>query len=607
MWRRRLPWAFVLTVTLATWPAAAEDAPAPILHEYFTLVRPAPRPDPLTEPSLTAPGEPAPVLAPGGQTLPGGNDPSRPGARNGPPTGLGDLTLDRDTEREGWLDYYAVFDPTVAPFKRMGVRDESVAERGELRLSVRDEGLRRVPVIAGEPSAEREVFWGSFTVDLRPGSYVPYPSVAPTQTVHRYETAPEVELELFRDSADNFYLRGRQEGLVRVNMLVSAPASYFGGELPEDGLERVPEWLVPTSPPEAEGPAAQIFAQLGLDEAGPPSEWVASLAAYFRAFSAEPFPEDERTESIYRDILFGGRGVCRHRVFAFVVTLHAWGIPARYVYNEAHAFSEVYLPGGGWRRIDLGGAAEGMNVRNASERVMHAPMSGDPLPEPSEYRDSYSAQARGEGPPQGGAQEGASARVDQAQAEQSARWDAFGDPGMSLADLPPPPGEEPVALPGAPATEPGAGAELDRAGLAGDPAGQGPMTDPGLDPAAAGADAGVDGVARAADSPPPPERAGVVLTVSYASTEAFRGESVVVAGQLSDGSGAGLAERDVAVWLGPPSGRRDGRVIRLGSITSDVDGRVRGSVPLPGSLPLGQWGIYLVFGGDEAFRAGRSE
>jgi uncharacterized protein YfaS (alpha-2-macroglobulin family) len=61
------------------------------------------------------------------------------------------------------------------------------------------------------------------------------------------------------------------------------------------------------------------------------------------------------------------------------------------------------------------------------------------------------------------------------------------------------------------------------------------------------------------------------------------------------------------VWLGPPSGRRDGRVIRLGSITSDVDGRVRGSVPLPGSLPLGQWGIYLVFGGDEAFRAGRSE
>ncbi len=223
--------------------------------------------------------------------------------------------------------------------------------------------------------------------------------------IHRAQTDPSVQVRFYKDGADNYFVGGDHAGVVQLDFLVSAPTSYFAGPLPTAGLlsemsneasAEVRRYLPESVPESVREPAWEMFELLGLSEQMPISELVWNLAGHLRAFIAEPFPLEEWSNDVYRDVLFGGRGVCRHRAFAFVVTLQAWGIAARYVYNEAHAFAEVYIPGSGWRRVDLGGGAQGLHVLNAASRVMHAPAESDPFPTPPEYVENYSERAREE-------------------------------------------------------------------------------------------------------------------------------------------------------------------------------------------------------------------
>ena len=414
--------AFLTSAVL--WADPPED---PILHEFFS--REAGDLPQRSGQDADTPGEAQPIHTVDGPTNPANADPKGPGARNAPPPNEREAVLDRDTDREGWLSYFAVFDPTVAPFKRVGALDSVLVERGEVRLGVADEQLRRVRLSRGRPPEDWDLFRGTIAVALETEVVVPIPSVAPTMTVHEYRTEPPVELRFLRDGAGNFFVQSDHEGVIRLEYAVSAPRRYFSGPLPETGsVAAVPERLRPVVPDEVLGPASEAFEMLGLSADMPVAERVSRAAGYFRGFRAEPFPVEGRTENIYRDILFGERGVCRHRSFAFVVTVQAWGVPARYVYNEAHAFAEAWLPGLGWRRIDLGGGAEGLNVLNAADRVLHSPPGGDPLPTPSTFEESYSEQVRERDfeveSPDG--------------SEDGTQWEAFGDSEQRLRDLPGP-------------------------------------------------------------------------------------------------------------------------------------------------------------------------
>ncbi len=125
------------------------------------------------------------------------------------------------------------------------------------------------------------------------------------------------------------------------------------------------------------------------------AEAVRTLTRHFREFeeSDEP-PED--TGDIYLDLSRGQRGICRHRAYAFVITALALGIPARFVMNEAHAWVEVRMRDVGWMRIDLGGAANGLEAQNADDRPVYRPAFSDPLPRPEVYEASYSQLAPGQ-------------------------------------------------------------------------------------------------------------------------------------------------------------------------------------------------------------------
>ncbi|MEK6607175.1 MAG: transglutaminase domain-containing protein [Myxococcota bacterium] len=293
------------------------------------------------------------------------------------------LRPDRRTTRDGLLAYHEPFSPSVAPLKRGEARD---AVRADYAIVVGDPRLRRVAPEPGDRAGE--TFTASLLVLFEPGRAVPIPSVAPAARLLAIASEPQSDVELLRDGADNEFLRATARGPHRVTLRLDAPASYFTA-LVYPGLtaEDVPKALRPSLPPGTREAAAVVLERLGVHATDPLDRTLARLVGAFRAF--EPGPLDEPTGDAYLDIALGGRGVCRHRAFAFVVTVQALGLPARYVDNEAHAFAEVWLPRSGWARIDLGGDALRLVIMNASQKELHR-TGPDPFPQPLGFSEGIS-------------------------------------------------------------------------------------------------------------------------------------------------------------------------------------------------------------------------
>ena len=92
--------------------------------------------------------------------------------------------------------------------------------------------------------------------------------------------------------------------------------------------------------------------------------------------------------------LAGGTGACRDMAELFVDACRAQGLAARFVsgYCESevvdaerylHAWSEVYLLGGGWRGFDL---SLGIAVSNRHVAIAHEPSHAAARPYEGSYR-----------------------------------------------------------------------------------------------------------------------------------------------------------------------------------------------------------------------------
>lgn len=307
---------------------------------------------------------------------------------------------DRVTELEGTVGYYTVFTPTIAPFKRVtGLERVTLAADGTPVLSI-PEGTRRPVDVEGVHSMApddrpRDRFWGSVVLDFSEGRTVPLPGVSPESRVLTLRSEPPTPIRLERDAADNLYATavGPAAETVRAIFLMDAPRSYFGRPLPAGPVGALADRVHPL-PPAVQRDAEAFAAELGLSTESELDVALRTLARHFRSFEESREPPTD-TGNIYLDLARGRRGICRHRAYGFVITAQALGIPARFVQNEAHAWAEVALPGdGGWLRVDLGGAATGLEARGAGDRPRYEPEKVDPLPRPEEYERAYEEAAR---------------------------------------------------------------------------------------------------------------------------------------------------------------------------------------------------------------------
>jgi transglutaminase-like putative cysteine protease len=273
---------------------------------------------------------------------------------------------DRDTRRPGAVEYEDPFSPAVTPFKR-GSAFNTV--RADFTMAVADPELKPMAV-GGEVGPDEEAFYGDMTVDLAEGEATRIPSVAPGARVLRVHTVPDTEVTLYRDGAENWFIRGKQRARIRLLLQLAAHRQAFGGQVHNAYWNSLKE--APELPPNVKAAADQVNSKLiGVSRVQSFRDVINQLVTYYRSFAESQKPLDAQ-ENVFLDIAQSKKGVCRHRAFAFVISALALGIPARMVTNEAHAWVEVH-DGIRFRRIDLGGAAMDFHEPQKENRVPHMP------------------------------------------------------------------------------------------------------------------------------------------------------------------------------------------------------------------------------------------
>ncbi len=394
----------VLLIIAVTFAASADAQPFPpgsILHEF---VPPDPNED-VTFAATTLEGDlPAAIQTPSGiSTAP---DPRKPPGADHVYSGATtddspDSTYepDRDTRRPNVENYDDPFSPATAPFKRLRAYDWVDPDYS---LRVRDKALKPLP-IGGSIGPNDEPFYGDMSVDLLPDQPVRIPTVGPGARILRFHANPEIPVDVFRDGADNWFVRGGERVRVRLVMEIGIPRATFGSDFADV------EWSAldagQSTPHLHDGSFQQVAAAIGISRAMRPRDVVRKMVTYFRSFA----PSDESPtgkQDIYLDLALSKKGVCRHRAFAFLVTGLEIGIPTRMVVNEAHAWVEVF-DGSLWHRIDLGGAAANLDHNPDQNKPSYKPPP-DPYSWPENHDSGQdladrnrerSQQGGGQGPP----------------------------------------------------------------------------------------------------------------------------------------------------------------------------------------------------------------
>ncbi|RAL21694.1 hypothetical protein DL240_12635 [Lujinxingia litoralis] len=449
---------------------------------------------------------------------------------------VGSAELDANTDRVNALDYQASFEPSVVPWKRGVVHDAVLrTDAGDYRTRLGGAQRRKV-AIGGGLGANEDRFWGSFLVRMERGRVHPVPSVAPEQRVLQVLSEPPVPVEVLRDGAGNFYVSAAYDGVVRVNMELGVDRFYFDGVLdPQIGWEQFdsPELRLPDQ--QARQVAGRVLGARGITRQMTPRQALDALVGYYRDFEGKPFPEDAVQGDRYEAITTLQVGVCRHRALAFLVSAGALGFESRFVYNEAHAFAEVRWPGQGWRRIDLGGAADGFNYQNMGSNNVHEGGSRDGFPQPQRYLDEIVA------------------------------FDPGTSSASALGDGGPMPMEPERAAPRDVSMPSGRGGEMPEPPRG---AGQDPLT---TSPLREG-------------SEELETRTEPVITITDATGEVFRGQPLAVRGRVV----AGEVGR-VEVLLVPVGARAFERAVSLGQAEVSAEGGFDGEWIVPPQVGLGRW------------------
>jgi hypothetical protein len=438
-WIARAGLVFLIAGTISGGVDAQASSPA-ILHEQIP-------PDPSEDISFSATtldgNLPAAIQTPSGvATAP---DPQRPpsaehvysgGTTDDSPSST--YEPDRDTRRPNVEHYDDPFSPSTVPFKRLRAYD-AVDESYTLR--VQNQALAVIP-IGGSVGPGDEPFYGDLSVDLIPNQPVRIPTVGPDTRILRLHTNPPTPVEVLRDGADNWFVRGRDRMRVRLVVQLAVARASFGSQFADVDWSTLAKHTVRQSP-QHQASFTKVAQAIGISQASPPREVLRKMVEYFRSFEASDDPPRGQAD-IYLDLALSKKGVCRHRAFAFLVTALHIGLPSRMVVNEAHAWVEVY-DGVLWHRIDLGGAAANLENDTDPSRPRYVPP-----PDPFEW-PAQSSEDSGQG------------LADRSAPQAAPDSSGAPQPGPTgSATAPPAPTTAPTATASAPlTTAPGQSSEID--------------------------------------------------------------------------------------------------------------------------------------------------
>lgn len=388
---RQRRWRAPVLLALLLVVAVPAQAGGPVEHEYI-------KPDPAEDLRLNATTRtgsmPAAletpsgvVTAPESQQSPSGGGTAYGGGST-PNSVDATYRIDRDTTRPEEVGYDDPFSPAITPFKRLYAFD---AVDSQLELVVADKRLRPIS-IGGSVQAGDDQFYADMVVDLTENTPVRIPSVGPGARVLAATVSPSLRFRLYRDGADNWFIRAAVRKRVRLTMQLAIQRAVFGSPF-ADVTWRSLAASLPKLPDRARTAARTVLDELGVSQAISPRAAVATLVAHFRAFQPSSDLPKGTGAALYQELALSQKGVCRHRAYAFTITALALGLPTRMIRNEAHAWVEVY-DGSLWHRIDLGGAAGRLDMKRDTRPVHSPPRDPYPWPNGSKSGLGMSDQAR---------------------------------------------------------------------------------------------------------------------------------------------------------------------------------------------------------------------
>ena len=291
------------------------------------------------------------------------------------------FALDNLTSRPRQVKYDEPFRPSILPYKRLFAFD-TLGQN--FSLQVGDPALEEIPT-GGQATDEEDAFFGDFEVDLVAGVPVRIPTVGPGARLLSVQVDPPRKVNVLRDGADNWFLVGSDGGRARAFVQIAVDRDSFGSPFAPVSRAALRPYLPPV-PVAAQEVAQRVLNHIGIGSDATPAGVLHDLVGYFRSFQeSDELPLAERPLELYEEISLSKKGVCRHRAYAFVVTALSWGLPARLVHNEAHAWVEVF-DSRIWHRIDLGGAASDLLPTRGEPPSVHHRPPPDPFSWPSRER-----------------------------------------------------------------------------------------------------------------------------------------------------------------------------------------------------------------------------
>jgi hypothetical protein len=225
----------------------------------------------------------------------------------------------------------------------------AVRAENDYTLFLLDAGRTSIPLEtkATGPQASTEV-----TVLLDAKLWTPIPALTPNDHLVGLQGPP---IQLARDGNGMVWARAAKAGPATLDLTWAVDAAYYDLAVPADAsFGDVPEAMRPALDARMQALGVRVAEVAGAQQqtyAGT----IGTLVGFFRGFQGGALPT--RAE-VTDDVLASAQsriGCARQRAEAFTLAAQALGIPAHLVVNEAHAFSEVYVPRFGWRMADLGG------------------------------------------------------------------------------------------------------------------------------------------------------------------------------------------------------------------------------------------------------------